>query len=61
MCTFDQSLLRLFKEGQISEETAISQSDQSTDLRIKIQQFKLGNGDPDTMKALDTTRMRFSD
>lgn len=61
MCTFDQSLLRLFKEGQISEETAISQSDQSTDLRIKIQQFKLGNGDPDTMKAIDTTRMRFSD
>ena len=61
MCSFDQSLFQLFKEGRISEETAISQSDQSGDLKIKIQQFKVGKGDPDTLKALDTTRLRFSD
>jgi twitching motility protein PilU len=61
MCSFDQSLFRLFKEGRISEETAISQSDQSGDLKIKIQQFKVGKGDPDTLRALDTTRMSFSD
>jgi twitching motility protein PilU len=61
MCTFDQSLLSLFKAGRISEETAISQSDQPGDLKIKIQQFKVGKGDPDTMKALDSTVLRFSD
>ncbi|HEY8189117.1 MAG TPA: PilT/PilU family type 4a pilus ATPase [Micavibrio sp.] len=61
MCSFDQSLFRLFKEGRISEETAISQSDQAGDLKIKIQQFKVGKGDPDTLRALDTTRMSFSD
>ncbi len=61
MCTFDQSLLRLFKAGKISEETAVSQSDQPGDMKIKIQQFKVGQGDPDTLKALDVTRMRFSD
>ena len=59
MCSFDQSLLRLFKEGHISEETAISQADQSGDLRIKIQQHKLGKGGDDIMK--EQVKLRFSD
>lgn len=61
MATFDLSLLRLFKDGRITEETAVSQADQPGDLKIKIQQVKLGRGDPDTMKALDSTILSFSD
>jgi twitching motility protein PilU len=61
MCTFDQSLFRLYKEGKISAETAVSQSDQSGDMKIKIQQFKVGQGDPETMKAMDKNRLRFSE
>lgn len=61
MGSFELSLLRLFKEGRISEETAISQSDQPGDLKIKIQQVKLGRGDAEAMKEFDTSRMRFSD
>lgn len=61
MCSFDQSLFGLFKDGIITEDTAISQSDQPGDLKIKIQQFKVGKGDPDTMKALESTVLKFSD
>lgn len=61
MATFDLSLLRLFKEGRISEETAVAQADQPGDLKIKIQQVKLGRNDPDTLEALDSTVLSFSD
>lgn len=61
MATFDLSLLQLYKDGRITEETAITQADQAGDLKIKIQQVKLGRGDPDTMKALDSTVLSFSD
>lgn len=61
MATFDLSLLQLYKDGRITEETAVSQADQAGDLKIKIQQVKLGRGDPDTMKALDSTVLSFSD
>lgn len=61
MMTFDLSLLQLFKDGRISEATAISQADQPGDLKIKIQQIKLGRGDPDTIQALDSTVLSFSD
>lgn len=61
MATFDLSLLSLFKEGRITEETAIAQADQPGDLKIKIQQVKLGRNDPDTLQALDNTGLSFSD
>jgi len=61
MGSFDLSLLRLFKEGRITEETAVSQSDQPGDLKIKIQQVKLGRGDAEAMKEFDTSRLRISD
>ncbi|MBI2235141.1 MAG: PilT/PilU family type 4a pilus ATPase [Micavibrio aeruginosavorus] len=61
MNTFDQSLFRLYRDGRITEETAVSQSDLPGDMKIRIQQFKVGQGDPDTLKALETTRLRFSD
>ena len=62
MCTFDQSLLILFKEGLITEETALSQADQAGDLKIKIQQLKLGAGNKrDAFKQMDTSLLSFSD
>lgn len=61
MMTFDLCLLQLYKDGRITEETALSQADQSGDLKIKIQQIKLGRGDPETMKAMDSTVLSFSD
>jgi twitching motility protein PilU len=61
MCTFDQSFLRLYVEGKISEETAISQADQAGDMKIKIQQIKLGKGDQDALSQMDTSVLQFSD
>ena len=62
MCTFDQSLLYLFSEGLITDETAISQADQPGDLKIKIQQLKLGAGSKiSALKQLDTSLLSFSD
>lgn len=62
MCTFDQSLFKLFKDGLIAAETAISNADQPGDLKIRIQQYQLGSGDGgDGMKRMDTSVLSFSD
>ncbi len=46
MRTFDQDLLRLWREGLISEEVALANSDAPNDLRLKIKMAKLeGNED----------------
>lgn len=37
MCSFDQSLLGLYREGMISEDTALSHADKPADLKVKIQ------------------------
>lgn len=58
MCTFDQSLLFLFVEGLISEETAISNSDKPSDMKIKLQQAKLSTKkgkSTDVLKNFDTS------
>jgi twitching motility protein PilU len=60
MCTFDQSLLALFQSGDISEETAIAQSDKSSDMAVKIRQFKLG-GKGGSLRDLDTSGLKISD
>lgn len=60
MCTFDQSLIKLFAEGHISEETAISQSDKSSDMAVKIRQIKLGKGGGG-LGDLDTSGLKISD
>lgn len=59
MCTFDQSLLALYKSGDISEETAITQSDKSSDMAVKIRQVKLGGGG--NLSELDTSSLRMTD
>ncbi|MCC7304806.1 MAG: PilT/PilU family type 4a pilus ATPase, partial [Alphaproteobacteria bacterium] len=43
MFSFDQSLCQLYAEGLISEDTAVSHSDRSSDMKIKLQQVKLSD------------------
>lgn len=59
MCTFDQSLLELFAAGLISEETAITQSDRSSDMSVKIRQYKLGK--VGNLTDMDTSSLYISD
>lgn len=65
MCTFDQSLLDLYRNGFISEDMVISNSDKPSDMKIKVQQAKLSgeikDGDKDTLSSLDTSRLSFSE
>lgn len=66
MKTFDQSLIDLYKKGEISEETAIIEADVPADMRMKIQQANYGrdqsdsnqenNGDGGTSQ-IDTSRL----
>ena len=42
MQTFDQSLYRLYREGQIDLETALAAADSPTDLRLRIKMEELG-------------------
>lgn len=60
MMTFDQSLLRLYGDGVISEEVAISQSDMPSDMRLKLQKIKLGGASGDLSK-LDTSILKISE
>lgn len=66
MCTFDQSLLSLYKSGLITEETALMHCDRASDLKIKIQQHKMNakkNTDRggDAMQNLDTSIIKLRD
>ena len=64
MCSFDQSLYHLYTQDMITEETALSHSDQPGDLKIKIQQYNLGESDStetDVFKNMDTSLLSFSD
>lgn len=61
MCSFDQSLMGLYQQGLISEETAISQSDKPSDMQIKLQQAKLGGSGENAFEQLDTSVLSVSD
>ncbi len=60
MCTFDQSLLSLYSSGLISEETVISQSDKSSDMKVKMQSAKMGQVEGD-LQNMDTSLLSVSD
>jgi len=60
MCTFDQALLDLYKKGLISEETVVSQSDKASDIKVKLQSIKLGEGSGG-LSNMDTSRLSMSD
>ncbi len=53
MQTFDQHLLRLWREGFITEEDALVNADAINDLRLKIKMAKLESSDGDGMDQLD--------
>ncbi|MDE1151898.1 MAG: PilT/PilU family type 4a pilus ATPase [Micavibrio sp.] len=56
MITFDQSILRLYSEGIISEQTAIMEADIPADMKIKIQQVKIGDKSKG-MPNIDTSKL----
>jgi twitching motility protein PilU len=61
MCSFDQSLERAYREGVITEETAITFADQPGDLKIKIQQIKLGEkSGKSALREMDTSLLSIS-
>lgn len=63
MSTFDQSLMRLFIDGLISEDAAISNSDKPSDMKIKVQQAKLvgqARAGHNALDAVDTSRISLS-
>ena len=64
MCTFDQSLLKLFERGLITEEVAMMNSDRPSDLKIRIQQSKLQTNHPGEetgLRKIDTSRITLGD
>jgi twitching motility protein PilU len=64
MFTFDQSLHKLYMEGLITEETALSQSDRPTDMKIRLQQTKLSGKKArsgDVFQKLDTSVISLKD
>jgi twitching motility protein PilU len=69
MCSYDQSLLALFREGHISEDVVIANADKPSDMKVKLQQVKLSAqmgaldqaDKKDVLSALDTSRIFFSE
>jgi len=59
MCTFDQSLAALYANGLITEETALSNADKQSDLKIILQQIQLSkkpqNAMEDAFQTMDTS------
>ena len=64
MQTFDQSLMQLFNQDLISEDTAITNSDKPSDMKIKVQQAKLvkrSRGNRTGLETVDTSRLHLSE
>lgn len=63
MCTYDQSLLKLYAKGLISEETALLNSDKPSDMKVKLQQYRLsgGFGNDSVLSTLDTSKLKLRD
>lgn len=60
MCTFDQSLLSLYSAGLIPESAVISQSDKSSDMKVKMQAIELGQAEGD-LHTMDTSPLSVYD
>lgn len=57
MQTFDQALLKLFLDGQISEETALGEADNVGDLKLKMKTANVGDGKGGGLKSVDTSKL----
>lgn len=60
MQSFDQSLLGLYENGLITEDMAVTQADQPGDMKVRIQQVRLGN-EADAFNTMDTSKITISD
>lgn len=60
MQTFDQSILGLFVDGLIEEETVIKNADKSSDIKVKLRQAKM-RGQSDGLHNMDTSVLSISD
>lgn len=60
MGTFDHSLIGLYRDGLISEETAVSYADKPTDIRVKLQEQKLG-ARGGVFDKIDTSLLKMSE
>lgn len=56
MIVFDQSLIKLYTEGLISEDVAIMEADIPADMKMRIQQLKLRQSKDGTAQ-IDTSRL----
>lgn len=56
MITFDQSILKLYAEGLISDLTAIAEADIPSDMKMKIQQLKMSDNTRG-LPNIDTSRL----
>ena len=58
MQTFDQALLKLVKEGTITEETALAEADNVGDLKLKLKQASVAAGGAGAgLKSVDTSKL----
>lgn len=60
MQTFDQSLLKLFVDGLIEEETVIKHSDKASDMKVKLREAKM-SAKGDGLHSIDTSVLSISD
>lgn len=63
MATFDQSILGLYSQGLITEESALSHADRPSDIKIKLEHIKLSgkDGEGDILRSMDTSRLSLAD
>jgi twitching motility protein PilU len=56
MVTFDQSIFKLYTEGLITELTAVAEADIPADMKIRVQNAKIG-GKSSGMSNIDTSKL----
>lgn len=57
MQTFDQALLKLWQNGEITEETAIAEADNAGDLKLKMKQATVAAGEGGGLSDVDTSKL----
>jgi twitching motility protein PilU len=57
MFTFDQSILRHYINGVISEETALAEAELPTDMKIKIREHRMSGKSREAMPEIDTSKL----
>jgi twitching motility protein PilU len=56
MITFDQSVFKLYTDGVIDEKTAVAEADGQSDMKMKIQQYKMSDKSRG-LPNIDTSRL----